>query len=189
MENNQTRMHPGLLGPDFEMFKISNDEVKFITNGEVKPFSQAPFSIIALLLEQIEKEPQSKKILEEWHPGSPMKQVHQFAGCRFGGLDYQADIKDNQLQDGEFHPCPHRGSCTAEGILCKLPKVNGTRLTLQMVNLIRLLSGSDTNEVIAEKMNLPLGSYHLLKKQLYAALGGLQTKQEVALLGRDLTIV
>lgn len=188
METTKQKFYPGLLGPDVEIFN-DGDEVKFLSNGQVKPLSKAPFSLISILLEQLEKEPEAKKILEEWHPNSPMAQIHQFAGCRFGGLDYEADIKGNQLQDGEYHPCPHRGSCAAEGVLCKMPSINGNRLTLPMVQLMRHISGTDTNEVIAEKMNLPLGSYHLLKKQLYAILGNVQTKQEVALISRDLTIV
>tara|TARA_R100000306_G_C4366297_1_gene137800 strand:- start:229 stop:795 length:567 start_codon:yes stop_codon:yes gene_type:complete len=188
MERTTNNFYPGLFGPDVEIFNHPDQGLKILSDGQVKPFSQAPFALIAILLEKMEAEPESKKILEQWHPGSSMKQVHQFAGCRFGGLDYEADIKDNQLQDGEFHPCPHRGGCSAEGILCKMPIINGTRLTLQVVKLMRLLSGTDTNEVIAEKMDLPLGTYHLLKKQLYATLG-VQTKQEVALISRNLTIV
>lgn len=189
METSSQKFHPGLLGPDVEIFNDADSGLKFLSNGQVKPFSQAPFALISILLEQLEREPEAKKILQDWHPDSPMKQIHQFAGCRFGGLDYEADIKDNQLQDGEYHPCPQRGGCSAEGILCKLPTINGNRLSMPMVNLMRLLSGTDTNEVIAEKMNLPLGSYHLLKKTLYALLGNVQTKQEVALISRDLTIV
>lgn len=188
METTQ-KFYPGLLGPDVEIFNDGENELKILSNGKVKPFSQAPYSIIKLLLEQLEQEPEAKKILEEWHPSSSMKQIEQFAACRFGGLDYEADIKDNTLQDGEFHPCPKRGSCEAEGILCKMPIINGSRLSFPMVKLMRLLSSNDTNEVIAEKMNMPLGSYHFLKKKLYAALGNVQTKQEVALISRDLTIV
>ncbi len=188
METTTQKFYPGLLGPDIEIFN-DKEQLKILHNGQVKPFSAAPYSVIAILLEKLESEPETKAILQEWHPDSTMNQVHQFARCRFGGLDFEADIRDNQLQDGEYHPCPHRGSCSAEGILCRLPMVNGTRLTLQLVKLMRLLSGTDTNEVIAEKMQMPLGSYHLLKKQLYAILGGVQTKQEVALKSRDLTIV
>ncbi len=186
METTQ-KIYPGLLGPDVEIFN-DNEQLKILFNGQVKPFSSAPYSVIALLLEKIESEPDSKKILENWHPNSPTCQAQQFARCRFGGLDFEADIKDNQLQDGEYHPCPYRGSCSAEGVLCKLPTINGNRLTIQYIKLMRLLSGTDTNEVIAEKMELPLGSYHLLKKQLYAILG-VQTKQEVALKSRDISVV
>ncbi len=189
METKMQKTYPGLLGPEIEMFNDENFNLKILSDGKVKPFSEAPFSLIAILMEQLEAEPESKRILEEWHPDSSVKRVNKFGSCRFGGLDFQPDIKDNQLQDGEFHPCPKRGACIGEGILCKLPKINGSRLSLQMVNLMRLLSGTDTNEVIAYKMNLPLGSYHLLKKQLYTALGNVQTKQEVALISRDLTIV
>ena len=183
-----TRFIPGLLGPEVEIFIDTDNRLKFLSDGIVKPFSQAPFSLIAVLLELLETEPESKKILDKWHPKSQMAQVRQFARCRFGGLDFTPDVDNGQIQDGEYHSCPKRGACEAEGILCRMPTVNGQRLTLQMVQLMRLLCGNDTNEVIAEKINLPLGSYHLLKKNLYALLN-VQTKQEVALISRDLMIV
>lgn len=181
------KIYAGLLGPGIEIFQ-SDDGLKIIQDGRIKPFSAAPYSVIARLLEQIAKEPETFEILKKWHPDSEMKQVEQFASCRFGGLDFTPDIKNNKLQDGEYHPCPKRGTCEAEGILCKMPKINHTRLSLQMVKLMRLISGTDTNEVISEKMEIPLGSYHLLKKKLYELLN-VQTKQEVALISRDLTIV
>lgn len=183
----ETKIYAGLLGPGIEIFN-SDDGLKIIQDGRIKPFSAAPYSVIARIIEQIKREPETQEILKKWHPDSEMKQVEQFASCRFGGLDFEADMKGSELQDGEYHPCTFRGKCAAEGILCKMPKINNTRLSLQMVKLMRLISGTDTNEVIAEKMEIPLGSYHLLKKKLYELLQ-VQTKQEVALISRDLTIV
>lgn len=182
------KFYPGMVNSAVEIFK-KYDDLKFIAEGRVMSYQNAPFAIISIIDEAINEVENAKQILEEWHPNSPMKQNKQFAWCRFGGLDYSADIIDGVLQDGEYHECPKRGKCVGEGLLCKLPIYKGTRLTVQMVQLMKLLCTTDTNTVIAEKMNLPDGSYHLLKKKLYAALGGIQTKQEVALIARHLNIV
>jgi hypothetical protein len=69
-----------------------------------------------------------------------------------------------------------------------MPKVNGTRLSVLQVRLMRLLASTQTNESIAHTLGLPLGSYHVEKKKLYGILA-VQTKQEVALLCRDLGLV
>jgi hypothetical protein len=39
----------------------------------------------------------------------------------FYGLDFQGDIKNGELQDGEYWQCPNHGIAPHEGILCKLP--------------------------------------------------------------------
>lgn len=191
METTMThsnKFYPGMVNRAVEIFKEDND-LKFIAEGRVTSFQNAPFAIISIIQEAIDETASAKQLLEKWHPNSPTKQSKQFAWCRFGGLDYSADILDGVLQDGEYHDCPRRGNCAGEGLLCKLPIYKGTRLTGQMVKLMKLLCTTDTNAVIAEKMKLPDGSYHLLKKNLYVALGGVQTKQEVALIARHLNIV
>ena len=185
---HSNKFYPGMLNTAVEFFKNA-DDLNFVTEGRVTSYNNAPFHIISIIQEAIDEIKGAKQILEEWHPNSPTKQNKQFAWCRFGGLDYSADIIDGELQDGEYHECPRRGNCPGEGLLCKLPIYNGNRLTVPMVKLMKLLCTTDTNTVIAEKMKLPDGSYHLLKKKLYAALGGVQTKQEVALIARHLNIV
>jgi DNA-binding NarL/FixJ family response regulator len=58
-----------------------------------------------------------------------------------------------------------------------LPIINGQRITKEEIKLLQLSSTDMTNEVIAEEMNLCLGTFHKLKKHVYAWLG-IQTKQE-----------
>ena len=128
-------------------------------------------------------------ILKEWYPESELKQVEKFSECRFGGLDFTPDIIGNQLQEGEYHDCPFRGKCKGEGIVCKALKYKGNVLTVEDIELIRLLSTSDTNEVIAEKLNISLGQYHKIKKDLYARLGNIQTKQEATLIATELNLI
>lgn len=187
METQQIRIFPGLTDRNIEIFNDGSG-LKFFQNGKTKPFSEAPYELINLIIAQIKKEPEVEDLLQSWHPNDTDAQVEQFASCRFGGLDFTPDFAFSKLQDGEYHYCPLRGDCAAEGILCKMPVYNKHRLTLQMVRLMRLLSGTDTNEVIAEKMNMSLGTFHDLKKKLYEILN-VQTKQEVALISHSLTIV
>lgn len=181
------KLYAGMNNDDVEFFNFENT-VKIIKDGKVSAFSSTPYQSMQLLREAINIDAAAKEILEQWHPDSPVKQVEQFASCRFGGLDFQADIQNNQLQDGEYHPCPQRGLCPAEGILCKLPMYNGKRLTKPMVKMMRLLTTTYTNECIAESLQMPKGSFHLFKKNLYEYLG-VQTKQEVTLICRDLNLV
>ncbi|MDC7994434.1 hypothetical protein [Altibacter sp. HG106] len=191
MESNSQSFRPyaGMTCTGTEIFKGPDGGLSIIDRGRVKPFSQAPISVIEKLRSQISLDIEAQNVLREMHPWDASNRIEQFAWCRYGGLDFKPDIKDGEFQEGEFHSCPNRGKCKGEGILCKLPVFGGRRLTGKMVVLMQHLSGTDTNEVIAEKMDMAMGSFHLLKKKLYEALGGIQTKQEVVHIARDLNIV
>ena len=130
----------------------------------------------------------AKLELHDMHPNSEMLRVEQFARCRFGGLDFEGDIKEGKLQDGEYWACPNRGTCKSEGILCKLPKFNNQRLSAEDVQLLQLKATNKTNDIIAEEMKIPNGSYHKLNKILYKKLG-IQTKQEGVMISFLLNLI
>lgn len=189
MENSnvQPKIYPGIICGGAEIFNDGQD-VKLLFNGKVSPFSAAPFQLIDILSNEIEKDPAVSEILEEWYPNSVNARIEKYASCRFGGLDFQADITKCGVQDGEYHNCPLVLKCKGAGIVCKMPNYKGKRLNSQYVGLMKLLCTTSTNEAIASDLRLPMGTYHLLKKKLYALLE-VQTKQEIALISRDLNIV
>jgi len=154
---------PGMACSSIEIFVVEN-VVKAIHAGKVKDFSELPGGVVELLKEEINKDENVKLALHQMQPLSDWKRLEQFAKCRFGGLDYNADIKNGELQDGEFWDCPNRGTCIHEGILCKLPIVNNHRLEQIEVKLLQLTATDMTNDVIAEELNIPLGTLHKIKK-------------------------
>lgn len=186
-QSNTLTMYPGMLCSATEFF-VDGEQTKFIQNSKILPFSDISFSTIQILDEEIENNPQVKSELFDMHPNSKIKRTEQFIRCRFGGLDFQGDIKNGKLQDGEYWACPNRGNCKSEGILCKLPTYNEQRLTKQDVQLLQLTATNKTNEAIGEEMNLPMGSFHKAKKYLYEKLG-IQTKQEGVMISILLNLI
>lgn len=184
---NQNKLLPGLMDGSIEFF-IDTDKLKAITNGSVIDFTQLSFSGIKILQQAIDSNPEVKLHLFDMHPNDKYKRLEQFVKCRFGGLDYQADMSTDGLQDGEFWPCPLRGSCASEGVLCKSVQFNGQRLDTKDINLVQQLATNNTNEVIAEQLSMPMGSLHLAKKKLYRKLG-IQTKQEATIIGQRLNLI
>lgn len=184
---NTAKIYPGMLCNSVEFF-LHNDKLQFLQHGSVKDFTELPFNSIQVLKEYIDRNTDVKVALMEFHPNSEMRRIEQFTKCRFGGLDFSPDIDNGFLQDGEFWDCPMRGNCEHEGTLCKLPSINGNRLTTTDIELMQLTATNKTNDVIAEEMNLPLGSFHQVKKFLYEKLG-VQTKQEVTRTATFLNII
>lgn len=162
------KIYPGMISKDVEMFVVEN-ELKFIQNGRVASFSEFPYALFHLLREAINTDESVAQHLHIMHPSSEYRRIEQFGKCRFGGLDFKGDICNDtgKLQDGEYWECPLRGNCRSEGVLCKMPKVGDERLTSSEIKLIQLITTDKTNEVIAEEMDLPLGSLHKSKKNLY----------------------
>lgn len=182
-----TRIYPGMMDNSIEFF-LSQDKLHVIQNNKILPFCEIALDTIGVLQNEINKDINVKLALFEMFPNSNMQRVEQFARCRFGGLDFEGDIKNGELQDGEFWECPKRGNCPHEGTLCKLPTFNKVRLTKQDVQLIQKTSTDKINEVIAEEMHLPMGSFHKAKKYLYEKLC-VQTKQEVVRIGILLNLI
>jgi DNA-binding CsgD family transcriptional regulator len=185
---NTTKVLPGMACTAVEFYD-SDGEMKVIQNGKVLDFTELPFATIQILKENIKKSKDVELALHEMHPTSEFKRIEQFARCRFGGLDFQGDIKNGELQDGEYWPCPMHGNCPHEGVLCKLPKIDDERLSKADVQLIQMLASNKTNEAIADEIGVPLGSFHLAKKWLYKKLGNIQTKQELVAIGYRLNIL
>ncbi len=138
--------------------------------------------------EAIDKEPITFQILNEWYPQSELKRLVQFGSCRFGGLDFHPDVIGFKLQEGEYTECAAREFCPGSGILCHMPKYNGVSLEFLEIKILQALATNDTNENIASKLSMALGSFHLAKKKLYEKLS-IQTKQEAAMISRDLNLI
>ncbi len=186
-QSNTNTLYPG-MGCEAVEFYEQNGKLNVLHNKKMIPFTEVPFAVIQILKETIDANIEVKLALHEMHPHSQIQRLEQFAKCRFGGLDFEADIMDNVLQDGEYWPCPLRGKCTAEGILCKLPNINGVRLTNSEIDLLKLISSELTNEVIAEKLGYKMGTFHQVKKNLYKKLN-IQTKQGGAKIAQRLNII
>lgn len=178
---------PGMLNDDIEFFNTESG-VKYITNGKVENFINLPFQVLEILRQKISDNAELKNVLENWHPNSEFHQLQQFASCRFGGIDYDPDFKNGILQEGEYFKCPKASTCTGYGIVCQKPKIHKNELSTLEIQLIQLSTSDMTNEVIAEELKIPLGSFHKEKKLLYQKLG-VQTKQALTKIAISANII
>lgn len=181
-----TKLFPGMLDNSLEIFTYQS-ELKIIKNGSVKNFTDLSFDHIQLLENEINNDKQVELALHDMQPNCNKKRIEQFAICRFGGLDHQGDIVNGKLQDGEYWECPNRATCPHNGIVCKLPVVNEVRLTTVEVEILKMTCTETKNIVIAETLNLPLGTFHKIKKHIWKSFK-VYTKQEASLISRSYNI-
>lgn len=184
----KNRIYPGLNCSSLEVFN-DNGNLKAFYQGKIQDFENLPFTYIQTFREELNRDVKAKEIVESWHPNSDMHQVKKFASCRFGGLDFVPDIQNFQLQKGEYWDCPLRGKCKGEGIVCRNLMFQGNELSAQDIKLLKLLGTNYTNEVLADEMDMCQGTFNLFKKQLYAKLGNIQTKQEAVIIAVKLNLI
>lgn len=182
------RVLPGMLCNSIEFFN-NEGHLNVIMNGGIKKFNELPTPVYQLLSEEMHRNKEAYKILKEWFPDSHMKQTEAFARCRFGDLETTGDIVEGKFSAPEFWDCPFRGRCKGEGIICALPNYKGQVLSSDEVQLLIMLTTAMTNEAIASKLDIALGTFHQLKQKLYSKLGGIQTKQEATLKALELNII
>ena len=179
-------IYPGMISSDIEIFNHQNQTMA-IANGEVINYDLLPYGVLERIKELLHRDPAALAQVREWHPDSEFQQVKKFASCRFGGLDFTPDL-GNGCQTGEYWDCPMRGSCAGEGVVCRNVSYNGHEITPQDVILIKAISTNKTNEVIAQEMGVPFGSFHGIKTKLYRKFDNAQTKLEVIQKARHLNI-
>lgn len=184
----QDKIIPGMIDNSIEFFTADDGRMKYVHQGKVNCISELPFAYNHLIKDEISNNPEIEKHLFQFHPDSEIKRIHQFISCRFGGLDYQGDIKDNQLQQAEYRPCELRGHCKSEGILCKLPVINGHELSSTEIKIIQYSTSDMTNDVIADKLQLCFGTLHKMKKSIYKKTN-VMTKQALTKIAHRYNII
>ena len=186
--HNLHPVFPGMLCDCVEFFRVGK-QFKAMTGGRVHSFYELPTPYYNLLKESMEADADALAVLNIMHPDSEVKRVEKYTSCNFSGLDYTPDIKaGGELQKGEYWDCPERGHCIGEGKICKPLTYKGNEITALDINIIKLSASDKKNELIAEELFLPLGTFHLIKKKLHEKLG-INSKQEMVLIGIALNII
>lgn len=182
-----TNSIPGLSCGGLEFF-TDKGKTKFLRNGKVRPLARLDFPIIEKIKKKIGADAELDAELKHHHPDSEWKRIEMFIRCRYGGIDHFSDMDNGELTAGDFWPCPLRGKCRSEGIICRSPVYEGVEIEKEEVKMIQLLTTADTNETIADKLAMPMGTFHLVKKNLYNKLN-VFTKQELTIIAIKLNLI
>lgn len=187
---NSTKLYPGMCDGKLEFFfNQKENKMMAILNGQIKNFEDLKEPETNFLLEIIESDEELKTLLNRLYPGNLKQQKERLAKCRFGGLNFEADFCNTTKQIScDMIDCPIRNSCEGNGIICKPLNYDGNRLSNKEIDAIRLLATIDKNTTIAEKLEMPIGTFNVFRTNLYGKLK-IETKQEATRVGVYLGIV
>lgn len=94
--------------------------------------------------------------------------VSRFVRCNFGDLDDIHDISHCIKCNFEYVPCPLRGECTLDRIVCH-PEFNH-HLSPAEMQVLRLVYNGLTEDVIGDKLRLSPHTIHTHVRNAYARL-------------------
>lgn len=170
-----TRTYPGMLDHSKEYFNNGPD-VMMIHNGVVQKFDEVPEH--PELAQIIATESDLNRILTEWFQDDEQLKLKTLAKCRFGALNFSADI-NGEIVVSDHADCPQRGKCSGEFIVCRQPVINGETVTAEEIEILKEICGNDKNTTIAGNLGYALGTFKVLKTSIYQRCRFI-TKQQAA---------
>ena len=187
---NATRLYPGMCDDSLEIFFHPEEQkLKAIDNGSVKDFSAVSTAKKQFLNHMIETDSKLAEVLELMFPNNHAAQIEKIAKCRFGGLNFQADYcTSSNTINHDIINCDIRDSCIGCGIVCKNLSYHGEEITATDVLAIQLMASDHKTEVLAEELNMPLGTFHVYRTKFFNRLG-VKSKPELARVGVELGLI
>ncbi|MDR1561169.1 MAG: helix-turn-helix transcriptional regulator [Holosporaceae bacterium] len=95
--------------------------------------------------------------------------VNRFCRCNFGTIDNIRDIDGKGRFVFEYVPCPLRGECRLEGVVCA-PEFN-SKISDSEMRVLELLYRGFEKEEIAEKLHLSIHTINNHIRNAYTRLG------------------
>jgi hypothetical protein len=128
--------------------------MRIIQNSKILPFCE-----ISLVLNRFFKKPSNEDLnvklaLHDMHPTSKMKRLEQFI-MSFRWIGFSGDIKNGELQDGEYWQCPNHGIALTKECL-QATHLQQSKTLSKMFNYYSLLPPTNKRSY-RRRTDLPMG--------------------------------
>jgi DNA-binding CsgD family transcriptional regulator len=147
----------GLVDHNYEFFVSPNVALSAITGGSVKSFDDLGDDVLQVIEKQMRRYPAKLREIGKMGIIGTRDVIKQFLICNYGGFDHHADMVEDQLMPTEYWPCPLRGSCAHEGILCdKFKTDTGEYLNKREMQVLKLIAAGSLDKEIAEQLTISI---------------------------------
>jgi DNA-binding CsgD family transcriptional regulator len=138
----------GITGAGIEVFRDDEGRVFFLRDGRKLPYLIMPPEDREHFQAELSADRAAMDVLQEafgLETGDEMEEM--FAGCRFGNLDYRADLMEGRLVP-DAPRCSQIKTCAGFNIVCRIPVPPGGPLTRQEYQILSLITrGKLTKEI------------------------------------------
>lgn len=168
---------------NLEFFTYGNEVMVRAADGSVRTLSPTDYELVDAMCEYLSTfYTKAYSALCEEYKQSALNQsyfrfriVSRFVRCNFGDLDDVSDISASMRCNFEYVPCPLRGECHLDRIVCH-PEFNH-KLSTAELQVLRLVYDGLTEEAIGEQLRLSPHTIHSHVRNAYARLN-LHSKAE-----------
>lgn len=171
----------GLRNNNHEFFTELGTDAFCITDGSVIPFEEWSEDLLTRIENQMMKFPAKIFAINEMGIQDRSGVIKQYMICNYGGFDNLADMINGELQSPEHWPCPLRGICKFEGILCDCAKTDaGVSFTRRETQIIKLVAIGMLDKEIASHLGISLLTVNVHSKNIRTK-GGFMRKADIVL--------
>ena len=166
-----------ILLTNIEFFTYEHEVWYRTPDGTTKRLTESDISLVDSLFDSIEHlYPLACDLLRLEYksclPNLPyfrFRIVARFIRCNFSVLDNMPDVKDGKFSNFECVPCPLRGECRHEGVICR-PKINH-QLSGAETRVMRLWHFGLSEDTIATALCISHHTVHNHIRNSYTKLG------------------
>jgi len=149
----------GIFDQNAEFFADSNMQAFCLTGGRAIGINELSADMIEAIEADMINHPEKLKGIAKMGITGRMPVINQYLVCNYGGFDHTPDMINGQLQEKEYWPCPNRGICKMEGIVCdSLKTATGEILTATEVKVLKHVAIGLLDKEIATELNIAIGT-------------------------------
>jgi DNA-binding NarL/FixJ family response regulator len=144
----------GIIGTGIEVFRDNEGRTFFLQDGIKLPYLMMHREDREYFQAALAADPAAMAVLSEafgLDPGDEMEET--FAGCRFGNIDYRADLKDGRLVP-DAPRCTRIKTCVGFNIVCRIPVPPGGPLTRREYQILSLITRGKLTKEISEVLGI-----------------------------------
>lgn len=146
--NSLPKIPAGISGQGIEVFRDNEGRVFFLQNGNKLPYLMMDPEYRECFQAELAADKTALEIIKkEFGLITADEQEEMFAGCRYGNLDYRADLL-NGILTPDAPRCSLISTCPGFNVVCRIPTPpNGSFTRSEYRIVILICQGKQTKEI------------------------------------------
>lgn len=181
----------GLLPTDnrIEFYACNNMAAYCITAGNVVTVDGFSDEILSVIRKDMALHPDKLKGIAAMGVTGDLEVLNQYVVCNYGGFDNSPDLVNGELMHKEYWPCPKRGTCRQEGIVCDgLKTESGKYLTPAEIKVTSMVGKGYLDKEIANELCIAESTV-ATHTQNIREKAGLKRKAEIAVFAKTHNLI
>lgn len=165
------KLPAGICGQGIEIFRDNESRVFFLRDGEKLPYLMLEPEYRELIQSELVSDRTALSVIKnEFGLTSADEQEEMFAGCRYGNLDYRADILDGKLTM-DAPRCSQINTCKGFNVVCRIPIPKNGALTRAEYRIVILISQGQQTKDISNILGITEATTRTHIQRIHAKLG------------------